>query len=123
VTEDYKTVRINLDDPNSWRGVPKDCLAAKLRKIPRYDWTNDPKGYKIDGLFPSDRCLRCGSRCIQTGVNAFCADCDRAMEMGSGSSCMFGQKLDTLIDQKARIPEREVITQKFKDFERADQLR
>jgi len=77
-----------------------------------YDWTNDPKGYKIDGHLPGNRCYHCGFKFVGSAYAAFCNICDNAMSRGDDISLRIGDKAtghvvmrSQLVASRIRIPE------------------
>lgn len=69
----------------------------------RYDWTNDPKGYKTEGHIPYNRCFHCGFKFIDSKTAAFCNICDHAMQTG-GDDYIRGFSYEKR-DARIRIPD------------------
>ncbi len=79
-----------------------------IAKIPRYDWTRDPKGYRKEhpqGRIPDDRCLHCGSKFLHIKPwDAFCGPCHVAMMTG-GEENLLGYVSKEKLKSKIRIPD------------------
>lgn len=73
-----------------------------MNKKERYNWTEDPKHYRVDGLIPMDRCSTCGFRYI--GWNLAFPFCNICYLEQCGNMPLSEKKRD-YINSHARIPE------------------
>lgn len=86
-----------------------------------YDWTNDPKDYKVDGHLPANRCYHCGFKFVGSQYAAFCNICDNAMSMGDDISLRIGDKTtgyvvmrSALVASRIRIPDDVATEEQYK---------
>ena len=73
-----------------------------IDKIPKYDWSKDPKGYRDPetNRMPFDRCYHCGYQYnMANGFTAFCNICTKAMKYTEGGV------LTQLEQQRTRVPD------------------
>ena len=72
-----------------------------IDKIPRYDWINDPNGYRDEkGRRPYNRCYHCGYQYnMANGFTAFCNICQKAMNYLQGGI------LSHLEQRRTRVPD------------------